>query len=51
MIANHGVAPVQFPPTHWSLVTRAGVPDHEARRQALEELLVRYLPALRGTWC
>jgi RNA polymerase sigma-70 factor (ECF subfamily) len=37
-----------FPSTHWSLVAGAGQDDAEARRQALGELLVRYLPALRA---
>jgi DNA-directed RNA polymerase specialized sigma24 family protein len=38
----------RFPTTHWSLVARAGLDTAEAQRQALEELLVRYLPALRA---
>lgn len=42
------VAVVNFPATHWSLVSRAGVHDADTRRRALEELLVRYLPALRA---
>jgi len=37
-----------FPSTHWSQVDGAGQSDDEARRQALGELLVRYLPALRA---
>jgi RNA polymerase sigma-70 factor (ECF subfamily) len=37
-----------FPPTQWSLVGRAGADDSSVRRQALEALLVRYLPALRA---
>jgi len=38
----------RLPTTHWSLVARAGQDVAEARRQALGELLVRYLPALRA---
>lgn len=38
----------RFPTTHWSLVVRAGQDGVEAKRQALGELLVRYLPALRA---
>jgi len=37
-----------FPPTHWSLVQRAGVPDEQTRREALKNLLERYEPALRS---
>ena len=47
MAAGRDEHAVAFPATHWSLVTRAGLLDSESRRQALEELLVRYLPALR----
>ncbi|MGH7214464.1 MAG: hypothetical protein ACREIT_06850, partial [Tepidisphaeraceae bacterium] len=37
-----------FPSTHWSLVDRAGrAPDGSDRREALANLLHRYLPALR----
>jgi RNA polymerase sigma-70 factor (ECF subfamily) len=39
---------VPFPPTHWSLVRRAGNADDAARREALGHLLERYLPALRS---
>lgn len=43
-----------FPNTHWSLVKRAGLADHAARREALAALLERYLPPLRSylrhTW-
>jgi RNA polymerase sigma-70 factor (ECF subfamily) len=42
----HGDA--RFPTTHWSLVARAGQDPAEAKRQALGELLTRYLPALRA---
>ena len=38
----------RLPTTHWSLVARAGFTDNEARRDALGELLTRYLPALRA---
>lgn len=38
----------RFPATHWSLVARAGQADPEARREALGELLARYVPALRA---
>ena len=37
-----------FPSTRWSLVARAGQIDPESRREALGELLGRYLPALRA---
>ncbi|NLF72215.1 MAG: hypothetical protein GX575_24540 [Candidatus Anammoximicrobium sp.] len=40
--------PNQFPTTRWSLVARAGDEELEARRQALGELVVAYLPALRA---
>ena len=36
-----------FPTTHWSLVARAGTDPGEAQREALGELVRRYLPALR----
>ena len=38
----------RFPTTHWSLVGRAGQDATENKRQALGELLNRYLPALRA---
>lgn len=38
----------RFPTTHWSLVARAGQDSTETKRQALGELLTRYLPALRA---
>lgn len=41
--SQHGM-----PSTHWSLVRRTGLGDLEARREALGELLTRYLPALRS---
>ena len=37
-----------FPTTHWSLVARAGRDGGDARREALDQLLRRYLPALRA---
>lgn len=37
-----------FQTTHWPLVHAARANDPAVRRQALEELLVRYLPALRA---
>lgn len=46
MGAPYGEA--RFPTTHWSLVGRAGQDFAETRRQALGELLLRYLPALRA---
>jgi DNA-directed RNA polymerase specialized sigma24 family protein len=36
-----------FPPTQWSLIGRAREEDSKGTRPALEELLTRYLPALR----
>jgi len=38
----------RFPTTHWSLVVRAGQDAAEAQREALEQLLRRYLPALHA---
>ena len=38
----------RFPTTHWSLVARAGQDAAETKRQALGELLARYLLALRA---
>ena len=43
--------PQPFPVTHWSLVRRAGLPDPQARQEALATLLQRYLPALRSYLC
>jgi DNA-directed RNA polymerase specialized sigma24 family protein len=37
-----------FPPTHWSLVRRAGTSDAAARQEALALLLARYQPALHS---
>jgi RNA polymerase sigma-70 factor (ECF subfamily) len=36
-----------FPSTHWSLVARAGHDDTDVRRDALSELVRKYLPPLR----
>jgi len=38
----------EFPSTRWSLVARAGQEDAEAKREALGQLLIRYLPALQA---
>jgi RNA polymerase sigma-70 factor (ECF subfamily) len=38
----------RFPTTHWSLVVQAGRSEVDARRDALEQLLHSYLPALRA---
>lgn len=40
--------PVPFPSTQWSLVLCAGHATQDERRAALDELLRRYLPALRA---
>jgi RNA polymerase sigma-70 factor (ECF subfamily) len=37
-----------FPATQWSLVDRARQTDEGGRREAMSDLLVRYLPALRA---
>jgi RNA polymerase sigma-70 factor (ECF subfamily) len=37
----------KFPTTFWPMVVRAGQKDSESQRNALEELLRRYLPVLR----
>ncbi len=48
MTANRATsAPQPFPSTHWSLVEEAGQSDAISRKQALADLLHRYLPALR----
>ncbi len=44
---GHG-SPERFPTTAWSLVARAGREDSQQRREALGQLLVRYLPALQA---
>jgi len=38
----------RVPTTHWSLVAKAGMDDVAAGREALGELLTRYLPALQA---
>jgi RNA polymerase sigma-70 factor (ECF subfamily) len=43
MSNEHG----EFQTTQWSLVARAGNVDREVRRKALNDLLQRYMPALR----
>jgi DNA-directed RNA polymerase specialized sigma24 family protein len=43
----HG-EPGQFPVTPWSLVARAGREGSQIKREALGQLLARYLPALRA---
>jgi RNA polymerase sigma-70 factor (ECF subfamily) len=40
--------PGGFPSTHWSIVDSVGREDSRGERPALEALLKRYLPALRG---
>ena len=37
-----------FPATQWSLVDRARQTDEQARREAMSDFLLRYLPALRA---
>lgn len=38
----------RFPTTHWSLVARAGQTTSDSQREALGELVRRYVPALRA---
>jgi RNA polymerase sigma-70 factor (ECF subfamily) len=38
----------RFPTTHWSLIGRAGTVDPAVKRQALGELLTRYMPAIKA---
>lgn len=40
--------PQRFPTTRWSMVERAADDGHSRGRDALSELLMAYLPALRG---
>jgi RNA polymerase sigma-70 factor (ECF subfamily) len=47
MAAESCSYPGRFPTTHWSLVAQAGRDTADVRREALERLLRRYLPALR----
>ncbi len=48
MPADWGDGPQRFPTTSWSLVALAGTEADQAAREALGELLTRYLPALRA---
>jgi RNA polymerase sigma-70 factor (ECF subfamily) len=48
MTRDNGIGIRYFPTTHWSLVQRAGRPSDAAQRDALGELVERYLPALRS---
>ena len=48
MAASLDGQPERFPATRWSLVAQAGAGDLQTRREALEQLLTRYLPALRA---
>ena len=45
MTADRTASPLRFPSTHWSAIAMAG---GEARRETLERLLQRYVPALRA---
>ncbi|MBN2475456.1 MAG: hypothetical protein JXB62_12670 [Pirellulales bacterium] len=45
---KYGSGPEAFPSTRWSLVAQAGLEDSQARREALQQLLERYVPALRA---
>ncbi|MDY0168608.1 MAG: hypothetical protein RBS80_18820 [Thermoguttaceae bacterium] len=46
MAENSGIPDGRFPATRWSLVARAGDEDPQARREAMETLLPKYLSAL-----
>jgi DNA-directed RNA polymerase specialized sigma24 family protein len=48
MPENHPDHPGHFSTTRWSLVRRAGDEEASSHRASLEELLRRYLPALRA---
>lgn len=48
MPADWGDGPQRFPTTSWSLVALAGTEADQAAREALGQLLTRYLPALRA---
>src|SRR6185295_7108431 len=42
-------SPTSFPVTHWTMVERAGLAEDETtQRQALVQLLTRYMPALKA---
>jgi RNA polymerase sigma-70 factor (ECF subfamily) len=44
---NHAAAYAEFPSTHWSIVGDAGhAAAEEAKRQAIQAIIVRYSPAL-----
>ena len=47
MAADHHERAARFPTTRWSLVDLVRRGDRTAMREALQELLSRYLPALR----
>jgi DNA-directed RNA polymerase specialized sigma24 family protein len=48
MPGDFEAGPTRFPTTSWSLVALAADQGPEAQREALEKLLVRYLPAMRA---
>ena len=48
MAAENAKAWESFPTTHWSLVDRAARGGAAGQREALDELLARYLPALKA---
>ena len=48
MKGDFEAGPRRFPTTSWSLVALAASDGPNAQREALEELLVRYLPAMRA---
>ena len=48
MAGDFETAPKRFPTTSWSLVALAAKEGPEAEREALEKLMVRYLPAMRA---
>lgn len=48
MAANSNVGPQRFPTTSWSLVALAGKDADQSSREALGQLLIRYIPALRA---
>jgi len=48
MAAEKHQGPNRFPVTQWSLVIKAGQLDPKAKREALGQLLPRYLPAMKA---
>ncbi len=48
MAENNEIPDGRFPPTRWSLVARAGFEDPQAKREALQALLPKYLAALEA---